>query len=71
MTQPPKSSHKVVPSSRVALPILPQGMFTATPTWGNIKYLFRNVYQVVITSGENILKTVLKGMTSLHFQVLE
>jgi len=35
------------------------------------KYLFRNVYQVVITSGESILRRVLKGMTLLHFQVLE
>jgi len=32
----------------IALPILPQGMKTTTPTWANIKYLFRNVHQIVI-----------------------
>lgn len=71
MISSPKLSKKVIPSSPVSLPILPQGMKTETPTWGNIKYLFRNVYQVVITSGESILRRVLKGMTSLHFHVLE
>jgi hypothetical protein len=72
VVQPPESNQKVIPSSsRVALPILPQGMKTDKPTWVNIKYFFRNVYQEVITSGENILKTVIKGMNSLHFQVLE
>jgi transposase len=58
-------------SDRVALPILPQGMKTDKPTWANIKYFFRNVYQEVITSGEAVLKTILKGMTLLHFQILE
>jgi len=70
--QSPEPNQKVIPSSdRIALPILPPGMKTDKPTWANIKYFFRNVNQVVITSGENILKTVTKGMTSLHIQVLE
>ncbi len=65
------NKNKVSPEERIALPILPQGMKTETPTWENIKYMFENVHQIVFTSGESILKTTLKAMTPLHFQVLE
>ena len=77
-TLPPQKKQPILPNKqrnlpeeRIALPILPQGMKTETPTWENIKYCFRNVYQIVITSDGGILKTILKGMTPLHFQVLE
>ena len=65
------NKNRIMPEERIALPILPQGMKTKTPTWENIKYMFENVHQIVFTSGESILKTTLKAMTPLHFQVLE
>lgn len=68
--QPLVKNQKVTPSS-IALPILPQDMKTQKPTWNNLKYFFRSVYQEVITFGEDVLKTIVKGMTLLHFQVLE
>ena len=53
------------------LPILPAGMKTETPTWENIRYFFRNVHQIVVTKGGEMLKTCLKGMTKMHEQLLK
>ncbi len=54
-----------------ALPILPAGMKTETPTWENIRYFFRNVHQIVVTAGGRVLKTCMKGMTKMHEQLLK
>ena len=53
------------------LPILPQGMNTKHPTWNNLNYFFRNVYLSLIVSGGKIIKTTVKGMTSLHYLVVQ
>lgn len=54
-----------------ALPILPKGMKTQIPTWENIRYFFRNVHQIVVIKGQLVIKTCLKGMTSMHEQLLK
>lgn len=54
-----------------ALPILPAGMKTGTPTWENIRYFFRNVHQIVVIKSGLVLKTSLKGMTKMHEQLLK
>jgi transposase len=53
------------------LPILPQGMNTKTPTWSNLKYFFHQVYALIITEGQYILKVTLKGLSDLHQKVLK
>ena len=52
------------------LPILPPGMNTKTPTWSNIKYLFHQVYVLVIIKGQKFLKVTIKGFNNLHQKVL-
>jgi hypothetical protein len=52
------------------LPILPQGMNTKTPTWSNLKYFFHQVYALIITKGQEVLKVTLKGLSYLHKKVL-
>jgi len=52
------------------LPILPQGMNTKMPTWNNIRYFFRNVSLVSITISDKVIKTVVKGITTLHCKVM-
>ncbi|RKZ40237.1 MAG: hypothetical protein DRQ49_09020 [Gammaproteobacteria bacterium] len=52
------------------LPILPQGMNTKTPTWSNLKYFFHQVYALIITEGQEVLKVTLKGLSHLHQKVL-
>ncbi len=52
------------------LPILPQGMNTKTPTWSNLKYFFHQVYALIITEDQEILKVTLKGLSHLHKKVL-
>jgi hypothetical protein len=52
------------------LPILPQGMNTKTPTWSNLKYFFHQVYALIITEDQKILKVTLKGLSHLHKKVL-
>ena len=58
------------------LPILPQKMKTAKPTWNNIRYFFRNVYflaqdiALLVPLG-NSLDTLTKGLTQLHKKVLK
>jgi len=52
------------------LPILPQGMNTKTPTWSNLKYFFHQVYALIITRNQEVLKITLKGLSDLHKKVL-
>jgi transposase len=53
------------------LPILPQGMNTKTPTWNNIRYFFRSVSLVSITVSDKVIKTIVKGITTLHCKVMQ
>ena len=52
------------------LAILPQGMNTKRPTWNNLNYFFRNVYLSLIVMKGKIIKTAVKGMTVLHYEVV-
>ncbi len=54
-----------------SLPILPAGMRTKTPTWKNIRYFFRHIHLALITKGERILHSAVKGVTELHLLLLE
>lgn len=54
-----------------ALPLKPSVLKTQTPTWENIRYFFRNVCQIVVIKGGLVLKTCLKGMTSMHEKLLK
>ncbi|MBW1863696.1 MAG: IS1634 family transposase [Deltaproteobacteria bacterium] len=51
------------------LAILPQGMNTKRPTWNNLNYFFRNVYLSLIVMEGKVIKTTVKGMTVLHYEV--
>ena len=53
------------------LPILPQGMNTKKPTWNNLRYFFRNVYLSLVLQAGTIFQTEVKGLTELHYKVLE
>ncbi len=52
------------------LPILPNRMNTAHPTWNNMSYFFRNVHLSVITESEKISQMIVKGITDVHEIVL-
>lgn len=52
------------------LPILPQNMKTANPTWNNLRYLFRNVHLSQIFIKEHLVKQTLKGLHDIHIEVL-
>jgi transposase len=54
-----------------SLPILPAGMITKTPTWKNIRYFFRHIHLALITKGERVLHSAVKGVTELHRLLLE
>jgi transposase len=53
------------------LPILPSGMKTKTPTWNNVNNYFRNVHLSVIVKGEKVLSSTIKGLTDVHYELLE
>jgi len=53
-----------------SLGILPQKMKTATPTWNNLRYLFRNVHLSQIFIKEHLAKQTLKGLHEIHIEVL-
>lgn len=53
------------------LPILPAKMKTKKPTWNNIRYFFRNVHLALILEGDMILQSTVKGVTELHYRLLE
>ncbi|MBL0716761.1 MAG: IS1634 family transposase [Desulfosarcina sp.] len=54
-----------------SIPILPARMKTKTPTWSNICFFFRNIHLAIITNGEQILQSTLKGVTKLHHLILK
>ena len=51
------------------IPILPQGMNTRKPTWGNIRYFFRNVHLCEIVKGTESIQTEVKGITAMHIEI--
>jgi transposase len=53
-----------------SIAILPQKMKTATPTWNNLRYLFRNVHLSQIFIKGHLVKQTLKGLQEIHFEVL-
>ena len=53
-----------------SLAILPQKMKTETPTWNNLRYLFRNVHLSQIFVKEQLVKQTLKGLQEIHIEVL-
>ena len=53
------------------LPILPSKMKTKAPTWNNLNNFFRNVHLSIVSQEENILSSTLKGMTELHYKILQ
>ena len=52
------------------LPILPQQMKTARPTWNNLRYMFRNVHLSLIFVKNRLVKQTLKGLRDIHILVL-
>ena len=52
------------------LPILPSGLNTERPTWNNIRYFFNSIHLAVVTMDGNTVRTMVKGVTSLHQKVL-
>lgn len=54
-----------------SLPTLPTGLKTKAPTWGNIRYFFRHIHLAIITKGEKILHSAVKGVTELHNLLLK
>jgi len=53
------------------LPILPSGLSTKKPTWNNIRYFFDTVHLALITKGDVVLQSMVKGVTGLHRQILK
>ena len=53
------------------LPILPNGMNTKKPTWNNLNYFFERVHLSMIEKQARTIKTILKGITTLHKTVLK
>jgi transposase len=52
------------------LPILPSSLNTQRPTWNNIRYFFNGIHLAVVTMGGDPIKTMVKGVTSMHQKVL-
>ena len=61
---------KMAEESIESLPILPQKMKTASPTWNNLHYLFRNVHLSQIFIKDHLVKQTLKGLQEIHVEVL-
>ena len=53
-----------------SLPILPQKMKTARPTWNNLRYLFRNVHLSQIFIKDRLVQQTVKGLHEIHIVVL-
>jgi len=53
-----------------SLAILPQKMKTDTPTWNNLRYLFRSVHLSQIFVKDHMVKQTLKGLHEIHIEVL-
>ncbi len=52
------------------LPILPQQMKTARPTWNNLRYMFRNVHLSLIFIKDRLVWQTLEGLRDIHIWVL-
>jgi len=52
------------------LPILPSALNTKRPTWNNIRYFFDGIHLAVVTMGGDPIKTMVKGVMSMHQKVL-
>ncbi len=61
---------KMTEEALETLPILPQRMKTARPTWNNLRYMFRNVHLSQIYIKDRLVKQTLKGMHNIHILVL-
>ena len=61
---------KMAEESIESLPILPQKMKTAAPTWNNLRYLFRNIHLAEIFIKDHLVKQTLKGLQDIHIEVL-
>jgi transposase len=53
-----------------SLPIRPSGLSTKAPTWENLQHVFRNVHLAMVVRGQRTLTTSVKGISSLHAQLL-
>ncbi|MDP3284762.1 MAG: IS1634 family transposase [Desulfobacterales bacterium] len=53
------------------IPISASGLKTKSPTWNNICRFFRNVHLSLITQGQMIIRSSVKGLTALHYQMLK
>jgi hypothetical protein len=53
-----------------SLAILPSRMKTKTPTFANNQYFFRSLYLALITRGDNVIQTTIKGVTEKHALIL-
>lgn len=53
-----------------SLPILPQKMKTTSPTWNNLRYLFRNVHIVQVFVKDRLLQQTINGLHDIHYDVL-
>lgn len=62
--------HNMIEEKIERLPILPNGMYTKTPTFNNIKYFFRNVHLSIINDTANVIRTTVKGVTKTHRLIL-
>jgi len=45
-------------------------MKTVTPTWNNLRYLFRNIHLAEIFIKDHLVKQTLKGLREIHIEVL-
>lgn len=53
------------------IPISASGLKTKSPTWNNLCRFFRNVHLSLITQGQMIIRSSVKGLTALHYQMLK
>lgn len=54
-----------------SLPIIASKMNTKKPTWNNIRFFFRKIHLLLITKGEHVLQSSVKGVTARHRLVLK
>ncbi len=57
---------QMLEESIAQLPILPQGMKTARPTWNNLRYFFRSVHLSMVYIKGRLVHQVIKGLSVLH-----
>jgi len=54
-----------------SLPILPSKLKTKTPTWNNLRTFFSSVHLAKVVQGNQVLNHIIKGLTALHYQLLQ